>query len=107
MHDLQQCKSIGCSMNWRSEELHDYCPTCRDKNAVPSFGHLRRIDSHRVNHLFQVNHPCLQEAVHYLLETGKQSGDGQEELVDFALRALNRFQEMVQEDKQGAAILAG
>jgi len=106
MHDLQHCKSIGCSMSWRSEELNDYCPSCRDKNVVLNFGHLRSIDNHRVNHLFKINHPCLQEAVSYLLESGKATDEWQEELVDNALKALNRWQEMIQEDKQGAAILA-
>ena len=107
MHDLQHCKSIGCSMNWRSEELNDYCPRCRDKNAVQNFGHLRSIDTYRVNHLFKINHPCLQEAISHLLESGKAAGEWQEELVDNAMKALNRWQEMTQEDKQGAAILAG
>ena len=107
MRDLQHCKSIGCSMNWRSEELNDYCPSCRDKNAVQNFGHLRSIDTYRVNHLFKISHPCLQEAIRNLLESGKAADEWQEELVENAMEALNRWQEMIQEDKQGAAILAG
>lgn len=116
MSDLQHCKSIGCAIAWRSEEIQDYCPTCRDKHAndgkadplkVPHFGHLQSIDSHRVNHLFQIKHPCLQEAIHNLLDSGKADGEWQEELVENALRALGRWQVMTQEDKQGAAILAG
>ena len=115
MHDLQHCKSIGCAVNWRSEELNTYCPSCRDKQSgkdanplqVAHFGHLRSIDPHRVNHLFKINHPCLQEAVSNLLESGKAVGEWHEELVDNAMKALNRWQEMTQEDKQGAAILAG
>lgn len=114
MSTLQHCKSIGCKASWLSPVEEDHCPSCRKIQQQerigpldrPHFGHIRKLDAYRVIQLFEVSHPCLQEAIHNLLTISHASHEWQHEMVENTKQSLERWLDMYREDQEGAAVLA-
>jgi hypothetical protein len=65
------------------------------KNTV----HLNAVDVYRVLSLYGVTDPCLQHAIKKLLCAGDRGAKDIEQDVQEAIDALERWQDMKQEDK--------
>lgn len=65
------------------------------KNTV----HLNAIDVYRVLELYEVTDPCLQHAIKKLLCAGSRGAKDIEQDVQEAVDALERWQDMKEEDE--------